>query len=73
VTAYQSPNTGHAIALLANAGATVVAVVDLTDMLNPTLVPRTEGPGLGHLCLPDPDTLQRILPPSVVRFITLPN
>ena len=50
VTAYQSPNGGHAIALLANAGATSLAVVDLTKMLDMVAVPRTSGPGLGHAC-----------------------
>ena len=47
VTAYRSPNSGHAIAVLANQTADSLAVVDLTKMLNPTLVPRT---GAGHAC-----------------------
>lgn len=48
LTAYQSPNgTKDAIALLANGGATTLAVVDLTKLLNKTIVPRTVG---GHAC-----------------------
>jgi len=67
VTAYQSPNSGHAIALLANTGATMLAVVDLTNMLNAAIVPRTVGTGLGHACASSP------LPGSVVSFINLPS
>lgn len=63
ITAYQSPANGHAIAVLANGGATMLAVVDLTNMLNTTLVPRTVA---GHGCASGP------LPPSVVSFISLP-
>jgi hypothetical protein len=63
VTAYQSPANGHAIAVLANAGATRLAVVDLTNMLDSTIVPRTLA---GHGCAAGP------LPPSVVRFVTVP-
>ena len=63
VTAYQSPTTGHAIAVLADLGATRLAVVDLTNMLDSTIVPRTLA---GHGCSVGP------LPPSVVRFISLP-
>ena len=63
VTAYKSPTTGHAIAILANGGATMLAVVDLNNMLDPTLVPRSIA---GHGC-----TIGQ-LPPSVVSFISLP-
>ncbi len=63
VTAYRSPATGHAIALLANAGATQLAVVDLTNMLDSTTVPRTIP---GHGCSAGP------LPASVVRFVSVP-
>ncbi len=63
VTAYRSPATGHAIAVLANAGATQLAVVDLTNMLDSTILPRT---GAGHACAVGP------LPASVVRFISVP-
>lgn len=63
VTAYQSPANGHAIAVLANAGANRLAVVDLTNMLDSTIVPRTFA---GHRCAAGP------LPPSVVRFVTVP-
>jgi hypothetical protein len=63
LTAYQSPNNGHAIALLANDGATTLAVVDLTNMLNTAIVPRTVG---GHACTTGP------LPGTVVSFVAVP-
>jgi hypothetical protein len=63
VTSYQSPNSGHAVALLGGQGATVLAAVDLTMMLDPTIVPRTVG---GHGCV------SGTLPPSVVRFVIVP-
>jgi hypothetical protein len=66
VTAYQSPTSGHAIALLANGGATTLAVVDLTNMLNPSFVARTTGSGLGHGCS------SGTLPSTVVSFISVP-
>lgn len=66
VTAYQSPSSGHAVALLANTGATILAVVDLTKMLNPSFVPRTSGSGLGHGCS------STLLPPTVVSFKSVP-
>jgi hypothetical protein len=69
VTAYQSPNGGDAIALLASLGATTVttvAVVDLTKMLNPAIVPRTTGATGGHACL------SGTLPSTLVSFISVP-
>jgi hypothetical protein len=71
VTAYQSPNSNEAIALIAdqsgtNAGPGYLAVVDLTQMLNQTTVPRTSGTGLGHACS------SGTLPASVVTFIQVP-
>jgi hypothetical protein len=63
VTAYQSPNGGNAIAVLANAGASNLAVIDLTSALNPTIVPRTAG---GHGCAAG------TLPSNVVSFIPVP-
>ena len=63
VTAYESPNSSHAIAVLANGGATSVAVVDLTKMLDPTIVTRTAG---GHGCAAG------ALPSSVVSMIRVP-
>jgi hypothetical protein len=63
VTAYQSPSSGDAIALLANGGATTLAVVDLTKMLNPTIVARTVA---GHGCA------SGTLPATVVSFVTVP-
>ncbi len=66
---YQSPTTGHAMGLLAHNGTPSVgpdtlAVVDLTAMLDPTIVPRSVG---GHACASSP------LPPSVVSFIPIPQ
>lgn len=61
VTAYKSPSNGHAIALLANGAATTLAMVDLTNMLDTTIVPRT-----GNTCTTSP------LPASVVSFIAVP-
>jgi hypothetical protein len=67
LTAYRSPNApNHAFALLVNTGATTLAVVDLTNMLNTTIVPRTTGAGFGHACLSGP------LPTTVVTFIAVP-
>jgi hypothetical protein len=64
VTAYQSPNSSkHAFALLANRGASEVAVVDLTLMLDTTTLPRTSG---GHGCA------SGMLPSSLVKFIPVP-
>jgi hypothetical protein len=65
LTAYQSPNGAKdAIALLANGDATDLAVVDLTKMLNPAIVPRTAG---GHACATGP------LPATVVSSLTVPG
>jgi hypothetical protein len=68
VTAYQSPNGAKdAFALVGNgavgAPVTQVAVVDLTKMLNKTIVPRTVA---GHGCT------SVTLPASVVSFVTVP-
>jgi hypothetical protein len=64
--AYVSPSTGHAMATVVDGNVTQMAVLDLTAMLDPTVVPRTTGPGLGHACI------DGVLPPSVVRFIPIP-
>lgn len=61
LAAYQSPTGGHAIALVVNSGATEMAAVDLTAMLNPATVPAT-----GDVCN------SGTLPSSVERFIPLP-
>jgi hypothetical protein len=61
LTAYQSPNGGAAIALLANSGATTLARVDLTAML---ALPES-APG-SHVCA------SVTLPASVVSFIAVP-
>ena len=63
VAAYQSPNSGDGIAVLANGGASSLAVVDLTKMLNPTIVPRTVA---GHGCA------SGRLPSTVVTMISVP-
>ncbi len=61
LAAYQSPTGGDAIALLVNDGATEMVRVDLTDMLNPAIVPAT-----GNVCN------SGTLPSSVETFIPLP-
>lgn len=63
VTAYQSPTSHDAIGVLANGGASQLAVLDLTMMLNPTIVPRTAG---GHGCA------SGTLPSAVETFIAVP-
>ena len=63
VTAYKSPSDGHAMAVFSNIDATRLAVVDLTEMLDPTILPR---PTASHTCG------SGSLPPSLVRFINLP-
>ena len=76
VTAYKSPRNGHAMALLANwdlfaPGVTTLAVVDLTQMLDGTIVERTQGEGLGHACDSPDQTLSTDGPDPVVRLIDL--
>ena len=67
-TAYQSPNgVKDAIAVLANDNALELAIVDLTKMLDPAIVPRTSGAGLGHACVSGD------LPDAVVSFVTVPG
>jgi hypothetical protein len=61
LAAYQSPNGGDAIALMVNSGATEMVRVDLTDMLNPSVVPAT-----GNVCS------SGTLPASAETFIPLP-
>jgi hypothetical protein len=61
LAAYQSPNGGDAIALMANKGGTELVRVDLTDMLNASDVPAT-----GNVCN------SGTLPSSAVTFIPLP-
>ncbi len=63
VAAYQSPNSGDAIGLFGNEGATWLARVDLTKLLNPAVVPRDTA---GEACAAG------TLPPSVVSFIPVP-
>src|SRR3989475_1530746 len=61
ITAYQSPNTGDAIALVAGNNQTLLAVVDLTLMLS--LAETAPG---SHLCA------SGTLPSTVVSFVTVP-
>jgi hypothetical protein len=61
MAAYQSPNGGDAIALLVNEGATEMVRVNLTDMLNPAIIPAT-----GNVCN------SGTLPASAETFIPLP-
>jgi hypothetical protein len=63
VAAYQSPNGGDAIGLFGNQGATWLARVDLTQMLNPAVVPRDSA---GHACA------SGTLPASVESFMPVP-
>jgi hypothetical protein len=63
VTAYQSPSGGDAVGLLANEGASELARVDLTKMLDSTIVPRTAG---GHGCA------SGTLPAAAVSLISVP-
>jgi len=67
VTAYKSPNSGDAIALLANGSGfppTFLAVVDLTKLLNPAVVARTGA----HVCDPTVD----LVTAGVVSFVPVP-
>jgi hypothetical protein len=59
MTAYTSPSTGHAMGLMANYGASYLAVIDLTQMLT---VPRVAS----HVCDPSTD----LVVAGVVRFIS---
>jgi hypothetical protein len=62
-TAYKSPNGGDAMAVVVSFDATEMAVIDLTKMLDPTVVPRTAD---GHACAAG------TLPASVVRLVGVP-
>ncbi len=63
MTAYRSPNGGHAFGLFGNGATSWVARVDLTKLLNPAIVPRDGG---GHACA------SGTIPSSVERFISVP-
>ena len=63
MTAYQSPNGGDAIGLFGNEDASWLARVDLTQLLNPALVPRDTA---GHACAAG------TIPSSVESFIQVP-
>ncbi|MCL2723721.1 MAG: hypothetical protein FWD69_04710 [Polyangiaceae bacterium] len=63
IAAYKSPSNDHAMATLVNNTATTLAVVDLTMMLDPDIVPRI---GSSHVCSAG------TLPSSVVRMIAIP-
>jgi hypothetical protein len=63
MTAYQSPNGGDAIGLFENDSASWLARVDLTQLLNPSIVPRDAG---GHACA------SGTIPSSAESFIQVP-
>ena len=69
-TAYTSPNTGDAMALFANsAPPTFLAVIDLTKLLNPAIVPRiTNGFPTANTCDPTVD----LVAAGVVSFVAVP-
>jgi hypothetical protein len=67
VTAYVSPNSNHAIGLVANgAGSppTFLAAIDLTKLLDKSIVPRTSA----HVCDPSVDLVAK----GVVTFVAVP-
>jgi len=55
--------------VISDGGPTRLAVVNLTNLLNSSLVPRTSG---GHACFGDGD-VTGFINPDIVRFITLPS
>lgn len=63
IAAYRSPNGGDAIGMVVSFDATEMAVIDLTKMLDSTVVPRTAD---GHACAAG------ALPPNVVRLVAVP-
>jgi choice-of-anchor A domain-containing protein len=65
VTAYVSPNSGDAIGLSADGGPSYVALIDLTKLLNTSIVPRTVGT---HSC--DPSVNLEAL--GVVSYVAVP-
>ena len=70
-TAYVSPNSGDAIALVANSSPpTFAAVIDMTKLLDPTIVPRTKaGFASAHTC---DLTKVNLKTAGVVRFVAVP-
>jgi hypothetical protein len=62
-TAYQTPNGGDAIGLFTNGDASWLARVDLTKLLNSSIVPRTAG---GHACA------STTIPSTVENFVAVP-
>lgn len=69
-TAYTSPNTGDAIALFENAAPpTFLAAVDMTKLLNPSIVARiTNGQPTAHTC----DPTVNLVTAGVVTFVAVP-
>jgi len=69
-TAYVSPNSNDAIALVANENPpTQVAVIDMTKMLNPSIVPRIKnGFTSAHTC----STSVNLVSAGVVSFVAVP-
>ena len=69
-TAYTSPNSGDAMALFANAPPpTFLAVIDMTKLLNTSIVPRiTNGSPTAHTC----DPTVNLVTAGVVSFVAVP-
>ena len=69
-TAYVSPNTGDPIALVANSNPpTWVAQIDMSKLLNPSIVPRIKnGFTSKHTCNPSVD----LEAAGIVKFIAVP-
>jgi len=66
VTAYVSPTSGDAMGLIANSPPPAfLAVVDLTKLLNTTIVPRLPGT---HTC----DPITNLVTAGVVSFVAVP-
>ena len=63
VAAYQSPSSGDAFGLFGNGLASWLARIDLTKLLDPSVVPRTSG---GHACA------SGVIPSSLENFIAVP-
>ena len=69
-TAYASPNSGDAIALVANSNPpTWVAVIDMTKLLNTSIVPRIKNGFTGKdTC----DPTVNLETAGVVKFVAVP-
>ena len=68
-TVYRSPSTGHATAILMNSTRTFLALVDLNQLLDTTVVARS---GTDPHAVSSTVNLQTVGSPAVLRFIALP-